>query len=277
MARLAAYNDTTMPIADTHMEMATNANLYGVITGCAVTLDAANLTYDVAAGAIMHNGAPVAVSEQLNAGTLVADSSNPRWTWIAVDSTGTEVMVSGTAAATPSIPELGDYVPLMLVYVAAGATLASSQTNYDQRVPLTRQVWRSTSNFTKNANDTLGDVTNIKFHIGASEVWSFVAFLQASIGATPDIKVAFTVPSGATVTGNYVRYDASGIASARVSDFTASTAIATAAAGNQLVITGTVVNSTTAGVVQLQAAQNTSTAEDTIIYAQSYLVAHRTL
>lgn len=279
MARTAAYDDTTMPISDTFGEMWASNPAYALIGGCGVTLDAADLTYDVAAGAFIHSGTPVAVSAQANAGTLVADSTNPRWTWIVLDSTGTEQMVSGTAAATPSIPELGaDYFPLMLVYVAAGATIASSQTNYDQRIgPALTQTWRSTANFTKNANDTLGDVTGIKFFVGASEVWSFVYESQASIGATPDIKVAFTVPASAAVTGNAIKIDAAAHAAVRAADFTSAQALTSAAAGVAVRLTGTVVNSSTAGWVQLRAAQNTSTAEDTILYAQGFITAYRTL
>jgi len=279
MARLFAATDTTMPIPDTHAEMFAAPHTYVLIGGCAVTLDAADLTYDVAAGALIHNGVPVTVAAQADAGTLVADSTNPRWTWIALDSTGTEVMVSGTAAATPAIPELGaDYFPLMLVYVAAGGTIASSQTNYDQRIgPAMVQTWRSTANFTKNANVTLGDVTGIKFWMDASTVWSFVMEGQLSTGATPDIKCAFTVPSGAAGTGNAIKIDAAAHVAIRVTDWTASNSLATAAAGVGLRLTGTIVNSSTAGWVQLQAAQDTSDASDTIIYAQSFITAWRTL
>lgn len=278
MARLFAATDTTMPIPDTHMEIATNVNTYGVIAGCAVTLDAADLTYDVAAGRIVHNGVPVNVSAQANAGTLVADSTNPRWTWIALDSTGTEVMVSGTAAATPSIPELGDYVPVMLVYVAAGGTIASSQTNYDQRAPITRQVSRLTSTYTHTqSNTTLANVPGAAFFVGASEVWSFEAYFQAAIPAAADIKVAFTVPSGATITGMATKLDGAGIVNVRSADFTSAVSLASAAAGVGMTLTGTVVNSSTAGTVQLQVAQDTSDASDVILYLQSFIVAHRTL
>lgn len=275
MARLAAYEDTTMPIADTMGELWANQQLYGVIGGCAVALDAANLTADIAVGAVYHNGIPVAVAAQVNIVTLVADSANPRWSWIAVDSSGVGVLVSGTPAATPTIPELGDYVPLMLVYVAAGATIASAQTNYDQRVPITSQTWRSTANFTKNNNVTLGDVTGLKGFIGASEVWAFTAFLQLTTVAAADIKMAFTLPAGATATGNYSYQTGAGVLNARVSDWTASQSMATAAAGVGAVLSGVVVNGTTAGSAQLQAAQDTLDVSDTIIYAQSFIVWRR--
>lgn len=278
MARTPAYNDTTMPVSDTFAEMWATPHTYTLIGGCAVTLDAADLTYDVALGAFIHNGVPVTVAAQANAGTLVADSTNPRWTWICLDSSGVEQMVSGTAAAAPAIPELGaDYFPLMLVYVAAGATIASSQTNYDQRHgPAMTQTWRCTSNNTHNASETLTDVTGLKFFVGASERWEFSVRATALIGATPDIKVAFTVPSGATIGGLAKRIDAAAIAAVLDTDLTSAAALVSAAAGVGVEIDGEVLNSTTPGWVQLQVAQNTSTAEDTIIYAGSFVTAWRT-
>ncbi len=267
--------DTVVPVSHTHMETSANNNNYGVIAGCGVTLDGTDLTFDIAAGAIMHNGKPVAVAAQANAGTLVADSANPRFTLIYLDSTGTAGLTSGTAASSPVPPDQGDYVPLMLVKIAAGGTVASSQTSYDQRVFHRTQTWRSTSNFTKNANVTLGDVTGIKFQMGASEVWAFEAHLGISTGATPDIKMAFTVPSGATATGKYSYLTGSGILNSYVSDWTAAQSMATAAAGVGAILSGIVVNSTTAGTVQLQAAQDTSDVSDTIIYAQSHITAWR--
>lgn len=275
MARRAVYADSVVPASHTHMEMAANQQMYGVIGGCAVTLDAADLTFDVAAGAIMHNGTPVTVAAQANAGTLVADSAAARFTLIYLDSTGTAGFTSGTAASAPVPPDMGDYVPLMLVKIAAGATVASSQTSYDQRVPITVQTWQCTSTLTSNADDTLSDVTGLKFFVGASETWVFEAQLQLSTGATPDIKVAFTVPAGAASTGTYLYHATTAIASARVADWTSSTSMVTAAAGTGATLTGRVVNSTTQGWVQLQAAQATSDVSDTIVYVGSWITARR--
>lgn len=257
------------------MEMAANQQMYGVIGGCAVTLDASDLTFDVAAGAIMHNGTPVTVAAQANAGTLVADSAAPRFTLIYLDSAGTAGFTSGTAASAPAPPDMGDYVPLMLVRIAAAATVASSQTSYDQRVPITVQTWQCTSTLTKNANVTLADVTGLKFFIGASETWAFEAHLQLSTAATPDIKLGFTVPASATGTGNYLYHATTAMSSARVSDWTAAQSLVTAAAGTGADLYGRIVNSTTQGWVQLQAAQDTSDASDTIVYVGSWITARR--
>lgn len=277
MARIAQYNDTTMPIADTLGENWANVNTHAVIGGCGVTLDGTDLTLDIAAGAIMANGAPVTVAAQANALTLAADSSNPRWSWVALNTSGTAVLVSGTAAATPSIPELNSTndIPLMLVYVAAGATLASAQTNYDQRQMLTEQTWYATASLTSNTDVTLNDVAGLKFFMDASQTWVFEAHLQVSTAATPDLKLAFTVPSGAAGTGNWLYQATTAIASARVSDWTAAQSLTTAAAGTGADLYGRMVNSTTAGWVQLQAAQDTSDGSDTIVYIGSWITARR--
>lgn len=125
--------DTVEPIADTTIEGIANFNNYSVTSGCGLTYSGANMTVTVAAGSVLHNGSTVTVAG--NNVTLVADATNPRWTWIGVPSTGTAAIISGTAAATPTVPEIGDYVPLALVYVQANLTVANNATyKLDKRV-----------------------------------------------------------------------------------------------------------------------------------------------
>ena len=105
---------------DTDAEQMGNIHLYGVISGCAVTYDAADMTWDIAAGTILHNGSVVTVAAQTNVTTLVADSTNPRWTLLYVNSSGTGGIVSGTAAATPStLSKLIMKSAMMMVLTAA--------------------------------------------------------------------------------------------------------------------------------------------------------------
>lgn len=132
--------DDAEPISDTFGEQATNSWLYNVINpeggSCALTYDAVDLTVDLAAGQITHFGSIVAVAVAANAFTLVADTTFPRWTWLALSSAGAAVVVSGDPAAVPSVPELGDRVALALVYVQANLTIANSATyKIDKRVP----------------------------------------------------------------------------------------------------------------------------------------------
>ena len=133
MAFQTAYNDTVEPFHDVDAEALAGTQLYGVMSGCALTYDGANMTVDIAAGVVMHNGLPVTVAAQVNAVTLVSDGSNPRWSWIGVNSSGTGVLISGTAAVTPAKPEYStDIVPLGLVRVPAGETVASDIPSADR-------------------------------------------------------------------------------------------------------------------------------------------------
>ena len=124
MTRIWSATDTTEPVTDTMMEQFGNAATYNVINGCAPSYSGANLDVTVAAGTITHNGISVAVAG--SSVTLVADGSQPRWSWVALNSAGSAVLVSGTPAANPTVPELGDYVEVALVYVEAGQPLASA-------------------------------------------------------------------------------------------------------------------------------------------------------
>lgn len=265
--------DGIEPVSDSFGEQVGNAAIYNVPAGCGVTYDAANMTADLAAGVITHSSLTVFVAVAANAYTFVSDPSNPRWTWTAIDSAGAAVLISGDPAAVPAVPELGDRVANSLNLVQAGQTIAANMVyKLDKRVPSRTQISRTLTNFTKNANDTLGDVTGLKGYIGASEVWAFEVQAQALIGGTPDIKIAFTVPAGAAVTGVGILGQTATLAGCyeRSSDFTAALALLGTGA-EYLGASGVVVNSTTPGVVQMQAAQNTSTAEDTILYAQSFI------
>ncbi len=125
---------------------------------------------------------------------------------------------------------------------------------------------RTTSDFIKNANTTLGDVSGLSFPIAASEVWLFYVGLSLDSSVTADIKLGLTAPSGATGRwGNTLNAVSASIAS----NLTA----ATIGTDELYIITGLVVNSTNAGTVQLQAAQNTSDATNTTIFTHSHILA----
>lgn len=136
-----------------------------------------------------------------------------------------------------------------------------------------QEVARNESNFTANSNTTLANVTGLSFGIGASEVYRVECDLQCSANASGGLKVAFSVPSGAAVTGVVMFNAAAATVNTRSSDLT--TASGSTSAVVYVRVVATVVNSSTAGTVQLQAAQNGSHASDSIIYAQSTLVATR--
>lgn len=126
MAYTAQAEDGIEPVSDTIWEIVANIANYNVITGCAPTYSAAAMTVDLAAGSITHNGAVVTVAAAAAGWTLVADSANPRWTWLCIDSAGSPVVVSGDPLAVPTVPELGDRVAVALCKVEAAQTIANN-------------------------------------------------------------------------------------------------------------------------------------------------------
>ena len=254
-----------------------NAHLTGILNGCAVTESISNLNVTVGAGTALIDGAITAVAGDTVA--LVADSSNLRWAVIYIDDAGDVQIQSGDPApdsdTEPSIPEV---VGAAIKYfkVQPGQTIAGNVAiQIDKSVQTHPLTWisRSTSNFTKNTNDTLGNVTGLLFPIGASEVWAVEVEMQTTANASGGLKFAFTVPTSGAVTGNVVFGAAAAIVNARSADLTSASGSTTAMVTAR--ITAMVVNSTTAGTVQLQAAQNASHASDSIVYSGSFLKAWR--
>ena len=125
-----------------------------------------------------------------------------------------------------------------------------------------------------NTTTTLTDVGELNFAIGASEQWAFMCALHHLCPAAADLKLGLTYPSGAT--GRYGLHGAD----AEITQGSAliGTDVALACGGKQVMSTvaGTIVNSTTAGTVQIQAAQNAASGTNTI-YANSWIVAIRLL
>ena len=141
MSRVYSDQDGVEPVSASFGEAATNIANYNTVSGCAVTYSGANMTFDVAAGMITHNGTVLNVAAQAGEGPLVADPDDPRWTWIGLDNTGSVVMVAGTPAASPTVPVLGDYVEIALVLVTAAATIANDLTyKLDKRVMMTYEA-----------------------------------------------------------------------------------------------------------------------------------------
>lgn len=125
--------DNIEPIADSTIEAIANIATYNVNNGCAASYSVSDMVVTVASGNVTLNGTRTAVAG--NTVTLVADPSNPRWTWIGVNSSGTAVIVSGDPAVAPAVPELGDLVTVALVLVSEGATIANNITyKLDKRV-----------------------------------------------------------------------------------------------------------------------------------------------
>ncbi len=142
MALTLQAQDTDEPFSDTDYELLGNPK-YRVVSGCAVTYDAANLTVDVAAGVILHNGTFVTVSQQLNVVTIAVDGSNPRWSYLTINGAGTVILTSGTPAATPVKPEAPEGVFLAMLKPVNGDTIAN-----DIAVKLDKRIWSELTDVT---------------------------------------------------------------------------------------------------------------------------------
>jgi hypothetical protein len=133
------------------------------------------------------------------------------------------------------------------------------------------RIARQTADVTKNNSTTLADLTGLSFAIGASETWGFVAMLHGTSGTTPIAKFGVTVPASATgriaAMPSYLTVCSAAL-SGTVAPYTHNFA-------EGLLVYGSVVNSTTAGTVQVQFAQNTAEASNSVMYAGGILLAFR--
>lgn len=130
------------------------------------------------------------------------------------------------------------------------------------------------SNVTHNASATLTNVTGLSFPIHANERWIFRVVLYQVSGTTPDWQFAVTVPAEGVLAAA-VESSTPAPAAARTATSGAAIACAGTGADDVCVIHGLVTNGSTAGTVQIQAAQRTSDASNSVIYANSHLIATR--
>ena len=107
----------------------------GVVTGGAVTAQGTpDMTVAVAAGTVMIAGTHYAISAG-NATIGTADSSNPRFDLISINTSGALVVTAGTAASNPVFPSLpSNTATLAAVHVPAGDTAIATAQITDKRV-----------------------------------------------------------------------------------------------------------------------------------------------
>jgi hypothetical protein len=97
---------------------------YGIVSGCTPTIS--GLTVTVGAGIVhLADGTRKEIAST-NITLDAADSTNPRIDLVYIDSTGAVAKVTGTAAATPSVPALpNNGISVAQVSIAAGATIGT--------------------------------------------------------------------------------------------------------------------------------------------------------
>jgi hypothetical protein len=129
-----------------------------------------------------------------------------------------------------------------------------------------------TANEIVTSSTALQNDDHLFFPVGANETWAFRFTVLANVNATPDIKFAVTAPSGATCVVSYVDVEAA-ISNGNFG-CGVSTGLVTGNTTNDVYeIVGTVTNGATAGNVQLQWAQNTSSGTGITVLAGSSLFA----
>jgi hypothetical protein len=142
----------------------------------------------------------------------------------------------------------------------AGARLLASEIN--AALPI---YMRASSDTTKTSSTALGDATGMTLELEASSTYVMDGYLAYTAGATGDLKVAWTVPTGTT--GHWCLY---GLYARRITAFGDAN---TQSIGGSDSLSGSlaalprlyVVTSTTAGDITMRFAQNTSSGTSTII------------
>lgn len=135
-------------------------------------------------------------------------------------------------------------------------------------------VVRKASDESVTSSTTLQNDDDFTFSVPASDVWVVSIRARVSVDPTPDIKIHFTAPTSATFNGTSKLFSASAVL-AHEGDLLTEWSHTPAAEGLILEIDGTFANSTTAGALTMQWAQNTSNGTATTLHAGSYMVARK--
>jgi len=130
---------------------------------------------------------------------------------------------------------------------------------------------------TKNNNTTYADVTGVAFSIAANASYSFTILIHAVTNTTAGYKFTLTGPAAPTaVAYGAAPYVSGGSLVASVTAFSSDVALVPATSGRHLLyMSGTIRNGANAGTVQLQFAQNVADASNSIVYAESSVMAWR--
>lgn len=160
--------------------------------------------------------------------------------------------------------------------IRAGVAVRGAQwrTVLDQIELLTDrvQVAQKTAIQTVNNSTTLTAITGMSFSVAANSRYNFLGRIDFITGATPDIKLGWIYPTGATMFWSAIGYDLAGaIFDGDRFIETGVWAAAGAAANDEFIVWGALITSTTSGTWGPTFAQNTANASDTSINAGSDL------
>ena len=153
---------------------------------------------------------------------------------------------------------------------AAGATGATGPAGsvFDYK-------YRKTADESVSSSTTLQNDDILKIALAASDAVEFSAVMfVSSTSATPDFKMTFTVPSGASVRWFAEWFDGVAYQSSSIVTSSGTTATFTITANTlgMVKLTGIVVNGSTAGDLQLQWAQNSSNSAAVKVEQRSFIL-----
>ena len=168
-----------------------------------------------------------------------------------------------------------------------GAGAGADPTEID--VPATPTVVRKTADGTVNNSVVLQNDNHLLLSVGANEVWLVEIFLLAqALSNTPDYKFGWAYPTGCVIywgsiaTGDYNGLttigwtdNVTGRSKSALTRESGTLGIASFNGTEGIALRAIIVNGTTAGIANLQWAQNTATVTDTKVLANSCLVAHK--
>lgn len=178
------------------------------------------------------------------AGDLIKGTGSGTFDRLGIGSTGQVLTVTSGAPAWETLP--------------AGATVKTVRKSADQSV---------------TSSTTLVSDTHLKFAVAANETYIFQLWLYTyAADGTPDIKLTCAGPSGSTVlwSSSQVIFNAGGATTLTVVNTSGVTADLFVDANLRAIqLYGTIANGATAGDLQFQWAQNTSSANSTTVKAGS--------
>lgn len=179
--------------------------------------------------------------------------------------------LSGVAASRPAAGEAGR------IYFATDTKTLSIDNGTTWDTPVT--LVRKTADETVTNNNVLQDDDDLKITMVANESYAFEAFIVCGGPSAGNIKIAFTVPAGATL-----RWGAIGPLLAAGSTHAKNATEDTSAASHNfdtetgtdriIMVQGTVENGANAGDLQLQWAQAATDGNNTVVFENSWLKAH---
>lgn len=169
--------------------------------------------------------------------------------------------------------------PTFLPGFANRVTAAQANQIFRDDLNYLYRAWSRKSIQSDFTTTTLGDVSGMSIPLAANEVYEFEAVIFYTAPTAGDLKIAWTVPSGATGAWGGLGRDITTTTNLNALSFSAfgdatTMSLGGTAVGETALVNGTVVNSSTPGNLQLRGAQVAASGTTSIV-VNSFIVALR--